>query len=154
MRHLHTSPRIGLVGPVTNAIGNEARVDVGYADLADMPTWAAQYVSEHDGESFELPMLAMFCTAMRRDVWQAAGHLDERFSIGMFEDDDYSRRVRALGYELRCARDVFVHHWQKAGFRTLGETEYLRIYQENQRKYNEKWRTDPPATTPSVGTRS
>ena len=37
------------------------------------------------------------------------------------------------------ARDSFVHHWQKASFRLLGEDEYLRIYRENEARFRAKW---------------
>ena len=57
----------------------------------------------------------------------------------MFEDDDYNRRVRDAGWEIRCARDAFVHHWQKASFRLLGEEQYLALFEENRKKYEEKW---------------
>ena len=36
------------------------------------------------------------------------------------------RRARAQGWEIRCARDAYVHHWQKATFRKLGEKAYSR----------------------------
>jgi GT2 family glycosyltransferase/2-polyprenyl-3-methyl-5-hydroxy-6-metoxy-1,4-benzoquinol methylase len=140
IRHLNADPTIGLIGPVTNAISNEARVEVGYGRIDEMPSWAARYVREHDGDVFPIQMLAMFCVAMRRTVFQEVGPLDERFAIGMFEDDDYCRRIRALGYKLVCARDSFIHHWQRASFRLLGEDEYLRVYHENRRKYENKWR--------------
>ena len=150
LRHLRANPKLGLVGPVTNAISNEAEVAVGYRALADLPAWAAGFVREHDGETFEMPMLAFFCTALRRETWQAVGPLDERFGVGMFEDDDYCRRVRARGYEIRCARDSFVHHWQKASFRKLGEKAYFALYEENRRKYAEKW-GDAPAPASARG---
>jgi GT2 family glycosyltransferase len=148
-RHLAANPKLGLVGPVTNAIANEARIEVGYADLTELPRWAAAWVRRHDGETFEIPMLAFFCVAMRREVLAAVGPLDERFGLGLFEDGDYCRRVRATGWDVRCAHDAFVHHWQNASFRRLGKDAYFALYEENRRKYEAKWgaRTDAPKET-------
>ena len=70
-------------------------------------------------------MLAFFCVALRREVFESVGPLDERFGTGMFEDGDYVRRVRDAGWDVRCARDAFVHHWQKASFRRLGKDAYF-----------------------------
>ena len=139
LRHLHADPEIGLVGPVTNAIANEAKIEVGYQQIEDMPAWAADYVRQHDRETFAIPMLAMFCVAMSRKVFEEIGFLDEQFGIGMFEDDDYCRRMTVAGYQLACARDSFIHHWQRASFKLLTDEEYLRIYHENQRKFEAKW---------------
>lgn len=130
---------LGMVGPVSNAVANEARVRRGYRDLAELPVWAAARSTRLGGRSFQIPMLALFCTVLRRDVWEQVGPLDEQFGAGMFEDDDYSRRVRAAGYTLSCCRDVFVHHWQRAGFKLLGEAAYLRLYEENRARFRAKW---------------
>jgi polysaccharide pyruvyl transferase CsaB len=140
VRHLGADPQLGLVGPVTNAIANAARIPVGYTDLTGMPAWAEEYVRAHDREAFEIPMLALFCAAMPRRVFEEVGPLDERFGAGLFEDDDYNRRVREKSYAVRCARDAFVHHWQMASFRRLGREAYLALYAENKRRYEEKWR--------------
>ena len=148
LAHLRASPTLGLVGPVTNAIANEAQVDIGYRDLADLPAKAAEWTKAHDGETFTIPMLAFFCAATRRSTWEAVGPLDERFGAGMFEDDDWCRRARGQGWEIRCARDVFVHHWQKATFRKLGEKAYRALYEENRRKYEEKWGAKSAAAAP------
>jgi len=142
VRHLVARPSIGLVGPVSNAVGNEAKIDAGYSDVRDMPQWAAKWMRAHDGEAFSIHMLGMFCVAMRREVFEKVGLLDERFVTGMFEDDDYSRRVRDLGYEIVCARDAFVHHWQKASFRLLGDAEYSRLFDENRQRFRDKWGED------------
>jgi O-antigen biosynthesis protein len=77
---------------------------------------------------------------MRRDTYEHVGPLDERFKVGMFEDDDYSRRVRAAGRRVVCAADVFVHHVGQAAFRTLiRNREYDALFEYNRRAYEQKW---------------
>ncbi len=143
LRHLAADPEAGLVGPATNAIANEARVPVGYTDLGGLAEWAARWVRAHDGEAFPIPSLAFFCVALRTELRESVGLLDERFGIGMFEDGDYCRRVRQRGLRILCAHDAFVHHWQMASFRRLGEEAYLRLFEENRRRFREKWGTAP-----------
>jgi GT2 family glycosyltransferase len=147
--HLTANRRAGLVGPVTNAIANEARVGVGYRDLAALPSWASRWRRAHDGEAFAIRTLAFFCVAIRRETFAEVGLLDERFGLGLFEDVDYCRRARGAGWELLCARDAFVHHWQNASFRRLGREQYFALYEENRRKFREKWGED--ATTEEGG---
>lgn len=130
----------GLVGASTNAIGNEARVRINYGSLSEMIAAADRLAERERGVVLPLPTLAFFCVALRRSVWASVGVLDERFGIGMFEDDDYCRRIRAAGLSILCARDVFVHHWQLASFNLLENGEYLRIYRENEKKFRLKWR--------------
>ncbi|MGE5413670.1 MAG: glycosyltransferase family 2 protein [Syntrophomonadaceae bacterium] len=149
-RHLLADPRLGLVGPTTNAIANEARVDAGYADVGELPRWAAEWCRAHDGETAEISMLAFFCVAIRRRTFEEVGPLDERFGLGLFEDGDYNRRVRQRGWTARCARDVFVHHWQNASFRRLGRDAYFALYEENRRKFEEKWGEPPGSPSASA----
>ncbi|MEP6993690.1 MAG: polysaccharide pyruvyl transferase family protein [Acidobacteriota bacterium] len=151
IRHLSADPSLGLVGPVTNAISNAARVDVGYSGLEELPAWAREFTQAHDSEALEIPMLALFCVAMPRSVFERVGPLDERFGIGMFEDDDYSRRVAAAGLAIRCARDAFVHHWQMASFRKMPQQDYLSLFAENQQKYAAKWGEAPAARPQPAG---
>jgi GT2 family glycosyltransferase/glycosyltransferase involved in cell wall biosynthesis len=137
--HLRARPTLGLVGPVSNAVGNDAMVPVGYQNVEDVPAWAAGYCREHHGETFPLPMLGFFCVAMPRTVFEKVGMLDETFGIGNFEDDDFCHRVRLAGYELLCARDSFVHHWHRSSFKLLGEEESGRIFAANKQVFETKW---------------
>ncbi|HZN69354.1 MAG TPA: glycosyltransferase family 2 protein [Tepidisphaeraceae bacterium] len=133
-------PTVGLVGPVTNRIGNEAEIEVTYRDYGGMLRFAEERARAEAGRSFDIPMPAMFCLAMRRDVYERIGPLDERFEVGLLEDDDYARRARDAGYRLVCAEDVFVHHFGQASFGELVPTgDYMRLLKANQRRYEEKW---------------
>jgi GT2 family glycosyltransferase/SAM-dependent methyltransferase/glycosyltransferase involved in cell wall biosynthesis len=132
--------QMGLVGPVTNFAGNEAKIDVTYESLDKMEVFARKYVQQHAGQYFDIRVLAMYCLAMRRDLVEEVGLLDEGFTVGMFEDDDYANRVREKGYRVICVEDVFIHHFGQAAFKKLLETgEYQKIWDANQRYFEEKW---------------
>jgi GT2 family glycosyltransferase len=139
IRHLEIDPQIGMVGPVTNAAGNEARIEVPYTVIEDMPAFADRYTRENRNRLYPLREFAMFCVALRRKVIDEIGLLDERFSVGMFEDDDYAVRLRQAGYKILCTRDVFVHHYGETTFKTLPKETYLKIFRTNQVKFEEKW---------------
>jgi GT2 family glycosyltransferase len=150
IRHLVADPTIGLIGPVTNGVWNEAKVPVGYRQLEEMPEWAAEFTRRHDGHLFEIPMLAMFCVVMRRTTFTTVGLLDEQFGIGMFEDDDYALRLKRNGYRVVCAADAFVHHFGSAAFKKLMESgEHQRLLTENRQRYEAKWGI---RWTPHLGT--
>lgn len=139
VRHLERDPALGMVCPSTNEVANAAKVDTGYRDLSELEPWARGFTRKNAGRSEPIETLAMFCVLTRRETWDAVGPLDERFAVGMFEDDDYSRRLREKGFRLAVARDSFVHHWGRGTFREMPEREYLRIFDENQARYEEKW---------------
>ncbi|HUF17881.1 MAG TPA: glycosyltransferase family 2 protein, partial [Thermoanaerobaculia bacterium] len=140
LRHVEKH-EIGLVNSVTNFSGNESKVSVTYKDLGGMEKFAEDYTSEHDGKFFDIKVAAMYCVAMRRDAFEVVGPLDEQFGMGMFEDDDYSHRMRLAGYRVVCAEDAFVHHFGQASFKKLSQSEYQAIWDRNQKIYEEKWGT-------------
>jgi GT2 family glycosyltransferase len=139
LRHLDL-PHVGLVGPVTNSVGNEAKIDVAYSSLEQMEDFSDRYTAQHRGRVFDISMLAMFCVAMRREVFEEIGFLDEKFGVGMFEDDDYSRRAQNLGYRTVCAEDAFVHHYGQASFKKLiASGKYQELWDRNHAYFESKW---------------
>ena len=139
LRHFQNDPNLGLLGPVTNNIGNEARINISYDSMADMQARAAEYTLFHPSFSIPLRTAAFFCVMIPRTVYDTVGPLDEAFGRGFFEDDDYCRRVETLGLKIACAEDVFVHHHLSASFNKLKQKERQRLFNENKKIYEAKW---------------
>jgi len=139
IRHMIKDPTIGLIGPVTNNIGNEARVEINYKDMTEMAVAARRYTSAHARETVSARVAAFFCVAMPRAVHEQVGPLDESFGLGFFEDDDYCRRVRQAGYRVVIAEDVFIHHHLSASFQQLGQEQKSELFKRNLALYEAKW---------------
>jgi GT2 family glycosyltransferase len=137
-----SSPAIGMVGPMSNYAPPPQLVEsVPYADLEAMPRFAARWRAEHRGKWFTVPKLSGFCVVMKRSAFEAVGGLDERFGLGMFDDDDLAVRMRRAGYELAVAKDLFVHHHGSRTFAGAG-IDAGALLRENRAKFATKWETD------------
>jgi GT2 family glycosyltransferase len=135
-------PTIGLVGASTNRIGNEAQLNLSYRTYAEFLVAAGRRARER--RTFPIGTATMFCVAMRRDAHELIGPLDERFEVGLLEDDDYSLRTREAGLQVVCAEDVLVHHFGEASFGTLVPSgEYMQVLRKNQALFEEKWGRPP-----------
>jgi GT2 family glycosyltransferase len=131
---------VGLIGPVTNRAGNDCQIPTSYRTYGEFLRLARDRHAAEKGTLREVPMLTMFCLAMRRDAFARIGPLDEQFAVGMFEDDDYAMRARALGLRVVCAEDVFVHHFGATSLGKLAADGRLGdIFQANRHRFEEKW---------------
>ncbi len=137
---LSGNAEIGMLGAVTNRAGNEAEIEVSYRTYGELQRFVDRHREAHSGELFDIRTATMFCAAMRRDVWEAVGPLDERFALGLFEDDDYAMRVRQAGFRVLCAEDLFVHHFGQGSIGRLGPTgEYGELFHANRARWEAKW---------------
>ena len=139
IRHLESDAKIGMVGPVTNSIGNEAKIDVDYSCIEEMEAFSERNACQNEGRKFEIKILALFCAVTRRKLFDEIGLLDERYEVGMFEDDDLAFRVKKAGYKLLCCEDVFIHHFHGASFKQLSEYKYQSLFNANRNKFETKW---------------
>lgn len=139
MRHLERDRTIGLIGPVTNNIGNEAKIDITYEGMDEMLVQSASYTRRHVGQTYPIRTVAFFCVMMPRTTYERVGTLDEAFGRGFFEDDDYCRRVEQLGLRIVCAEDVFIHHHLSASFSKLKRQDRRKLFEENKIIYEAKW---------------
>jgi GT2 family glycosyltransferase len=139
VNHMRRNESIGLLGPVTNNIGNEARIEIFYDDMAQMLQRSASYTHVHVGQLLPLRTAAFFCVMLRREVFEKIGPLDEAFGRGFFEDDDYCRRIEQAGLSVYCAEDVFIHHHLSASFNKLRSSERQALFEQNKVTYEAKW---------------
>ena len=116
IHHFDIDNTIGMVGPRTNNIGNEARMETYYNSMDEMINLSYSIYYNNREKQYDINVLAFFCVAIKREVIETVGLLDEIFGIGMFEDDDYCIRTKNAGYKLICADDVFIHHHLGASF--------------------------------------
>ena len=132
-------PAVGVVGPLTNRSATEAEIEVHYQTYAEFLEFASSVHKHRRPEVEDVRTLTMFCVAMRRDVYEHVGPLDERFGQGMFEDHDYAMRVRAAGDRVVFAHDAFVHHFGQASMGKLDTDEYKRLFTANRQLFEQKW---------------
>ncbi|MDH5765775.1 MAG: glycosyltransferase, partial [Gammaproteobacteria bacterium] len=139
IRYFRKDNLLGLVGPVTNNIGNEAKIDIQYSNMEEMLDASRKYIQDRSRELLYINTAAFFCVAIRKDVIDEVGLLDEDFGRGFFEDDDYCMRVRKAGYKVAVADDVFVHHHLSASFNKLKDNEKQILFEKNKAIYEAKW---------------
>jgi GT2 family glycosyltransferase len=138
-RHLE-DPGLGMIGPATNRSCNEAQIDIAYQTYSEFQAVAAAQGERHDGARYSIRMPMMFCVAFRRDTYERLGPLDERYEIGMFEDEDYALRAKAEGLDVAWTPEVYVHHAYHASIGKLLPTgDYMRLVKLNQSRFEEKW---------------
>jgi polysaccharide pyruvyl transferase CsaB len=140
LRHLQRNPEVGLVCPVTNFAGNEAMIEIAYVSAEEMQTFAQELARSNEGRLLDIEVAPLFCAMARKALWNELGGLDERFEIGMFEDDDLSLKVRKRGLRVAAAEDCFVHHFGQGSFAKLPRDAYEKVFGDNRRRFEEKWK--------------
>jgi len=139
-----SNPSIGIVGPISNIVsGVQLDKNAKYQDAAEMYNYAAKIKKSNKGKSFEFPRVAFLCTLIKRNVLDTIGGLDERFSPGNFEDDDFCLRAQLAGFKTIVAEDVFIHHFGSISFKANGTDDYAKRLEHNKVLFTNKWGADP-----------
>ena len=134
----------GLVGPISNNVsGLQIDANVKYDSIDKMHLYARKNLEENYGQMQFFPRIAFLCTLIRRDVIDRIGGLDERFSPGNYEDDDFCLRVQLAGYKTVIAKDVFIHHYGSKSFKAEGIEKYKEQLEKNRNIFIDKWGATP-----------
>ncbi len=139
---LHSSKDIGAVGAITNSCSNYQAISLPYNNFDDIFKFAHQNNISNLSLWEERLRLVGFCMLIKNEVVQKIGVLDERFTPGNYEDDDYSLRIRQAGYRLILCKDSFIYHFGSMSFSKEKE-KYNEVLVNNRKKFIEKWGIDP-----------
>ena len=139
---LYSSCDIGAVGAVTNSCSNFQSIPCGYSSIEEMISFSRQVNNSNPNLWEDRARLVGYCMLIKTEIINKIGLLDEVFSPGNYEDDDYCLRIRNAGYRLVLCRDTFIHHY---GSVTFGEqaNQYNSLLLTNRQKFIEKWGMTP-----------
>lgn len=120
--HFEIYPNTGAVGPLSNnvlATQNITFYISNYHDFLNRASDLLDYLHRlFKYRSLPAKLLIGFCIALRRDLLNRFGALDENLFLGG-DDLDLSWRLREKGYQLRVALNVFVNHFGHKSFKAL-----------------------------------
>jgi O-antigen biosynthesis protein len=136
LAHGEAHATVGILGPLSNAASHQS-----VPETRDGSAWAVNSPPDWltvDGMGLivergaprtntRLPFLNGFCYAIKRAVIDAVGLLDEEhFATGYCEENDYSQRARAAGFELAVVDDAYVHHAKSRSFGAYGRADLAK----------------------------
>ncbi len=137
--HAAVDPRVGCVCPVSDRAAHGQQVAYpGDGSPDSVAAFARRRALEFARQGLYKAIFPSFCVLVRRDVIDAIGGFDERFSPWGFEDDDFSLRAHLAGHRSRLALDVFVRHEAYGSDAERGER-HSRLLRRNWRRFVEKW---------------
>ncbi|MBX3043622.1 MAG: glycosyltransferase [Candidatus Kapabacteria bacterium] len=141
---IEKSPENGLVGPISNNIsGYQIDRNAKYQTMQEMLDYAVKVRRENAGQMMKFPRVAFFCTLIKREVIDKIGGLDEIFSPGNYEDDDFCMRAQIAGYKTFILKYVFIHHYRSRSFADEGNDAYQQRLMRNKQIFVDKWGGTP-----------
>lgn len=145
---LRSSAQVGAVGCLTNNCSNFQQINVSYNDFDGLIEFAEQMNHSNPALWEKRIALVGFCLLIKNVAFQQVGFLDEAFTPGNYEDDDYCLRLVKAGFSLLLCRDTFIHHYGSASFsKNVSEDEekkaamekYDALLQRNFKILSDKW---------------
>lgn len=126
-----------MLGPVTNAAGNEQQIFFETGKVESVLEQGATWSRNAEGSMIKTDQLSFFCVAMPKKTYLDLGGLDEGYNLGFYEDTDFCCRAVKSGVELQIMEEAFVYHAGSASFSTMPET-VRKLLKQNKRRFRER----------------
>jgi tetratricopeptide (TPR) repeat protein/GT2 family glycosyltransferase len=135
------SRHVDMVGPMSNHVSGPQRVEMplyNVDSLEGLDQFAIEHAEDNRGRVAANWRLAGFCLLFGRWILDKIGGLDERYSIGNFEDDDFCLRVYLAGFKGTIAKECYIHHFGGQTF--IGnKIDYNKQLMKNWELFKKKW---------------
>ena len=132
-------PDWDMLGPVTNQAGNEQKISIEPADIETEMAEGERWTRCSNSDSFESRRLDFCCVAVKKDVYDALGGLDEAYGLGYYEDTDFSLKALSQGRKMVFTDAVFVYHKAGQSFSSHGEEQVRRLMRKNRKLLKAKF---------------
>lgn len=126
---LYENEHIGATSCVTNYCGIDQLHDVIFSLPGEYLEYAKTINIPCTNPYEEKNKLWGGAMLIKRHVLDEVGLLDEEFTPGYFEDDDFSMRIYAAGYRLLVCHNCFIYHAGSQSF--VQRTDLAEIFQRN-----------------------
>jgi len=138
---LYESDSVGCTGSTSNMVAGRQKITEEYETVEEYHIYALNNNIPGSDRYLDYTGVKGFCMMIKRSAVTAVGELDEQFSPGNCEDNDYSWRITRAGFHIYICKNSFTFHYGSRSFRLMGQ-EYMELLKENQKKFNKKWNLD------------
>ncbi len=135
---LYDDEKVGATGAVTNYATN-GQIIGGKYDTTEEYIRFGTSINIPDANPYEEKnFLVMFAMLIKRKCFNVVGLLDELFTPGNFEDNDYGLRIMENGYKCILCHNSYIYHFGSKSFGKNAEA-FKDLYYTNLAKFKKKW---------------
>jgi O-antigen biosynthesis protein len=134
---------LDIIGPKTNSISpgiHQHYFGEIYNSKEELYRLANKFYYDNKGKFVRFGAIYGYCLMMKRKVYEVLQGLDEIYTWGGCEDDDFICRAIEVGFKSGIAEDVYIHHY---GSKTIFNLEDVKGYHDNVSKnmkiFRERW---------------
>ncbi len=139
---LYSNPKIGSVGAMGSNVPNDQK-EPGMNSMEICFEHAVHNNVPRPSLYEKRCWLLGFALLIRHDVQKEIGLLDERFTPGNYEDNDYCYRILEKGHQnILCHNSLIVHYGGKGFDTEKSEAQYRELCDTNLHKIRKKWGID------------
>ena len=150
---LYKDPKLGIIGALTNR-NPEPGMDSHHSlslhnklvpeNITDLLEVNKYLETHYLGRTTPISFVAFLCGVIKREIINKVGHLDPKYAMGLWDDNDYNMSVRAAGYKSELAIDTCIYHKGRGTFSVMQKAglDVNSLLKKNKAYLDSKWNTN------------